>query len=94
MPLGPHVPYPQALVPFQSILNSEGWSHGSGPVDAGFRGRWVLVFPEIVAELSKSILRCESAGCRPHVATVPDGVDKGACWYFLEWRFPSQTRAG
>lgn len=82
----------QALVPFQNILNSEGWSHGSGPVDAGFRDRWVLVSPEVVAELLKSILRSESAGCRSHDATVPGGVDKGEYRYFLEGRFPSQIR--
>lgn len=92
MPLGPHVPPLPGSGPLSEHLEFRGWSHGSGPVDAGFRDRWVLVFPEVVAELLKSILRSESAGCRSHDATVPGGVDKGECRYFLEWRFPSQIR--
>jgi hypothetical protein len=45
----------------------------SSPVDTGFRDSWIPVSPEVVAELLKSILRSELAGCGLRDAVVPGG---------------------
>lgn len=80
--------------PFPEHLEfKEGWSHGSSPVDTGFRDIWVPVSPEVVAELLKSILRSE-LGAGLVMPWSLAGMDKRECRYFLERRFPSQIRTG
>lgn len=76
MPLGPHVPCSQALLPSWHLEFKEGWSHGYVLWKLALETKYALASPDVVAELPKSTLS-ELAGCRPHDAIVLDIAHKG-----------------